>query len=299
LIISSAEAFRGPAGTAILPRILDKECYDFGLSLNSSLTSVMELIGLASAGAIIAFFGTQTAILIDAVTFFGSALIISFINTKEQRELRQKSDFKKYFEALKGGFIYIKSKPVIRNFVLLAAVANGLLVPLNSLMAPLVNDLLKQGEMMLSVISFSLTIGLAVGSAIYPYVAKKMKTKVIVFLSGITLSIYYLLFSICGYISEYAILVYAICILSSFITGVEFALLSSALNVQFIKQIDTEYLARAGAIMGAVCVGSIPVVSFLVGVMTSIITLSAIFYILSGVGLVLFVIILLKRVRFE
>ncbi len=34
LVISSAEAFRGPAGTAVLPRILDKNCFEFGISFH-------------------------------------------------------------------------------------------------------------------------------------------------------------------------------------------------------------------------------------------------------------------------
>lgn len=299
LIISGAEAFRGPAGTAIMPRILDKECYDFGLSLNSSLSSVVELIGLASAGAIIALFGTQTAILIDAVTFFVSALIITLIRSGEENIVYKKIDYNEYLQTLKGGFTYIKSKRIILNYILLAIFANGILVPLNSLMAPLVRDLLRQEEYLLSVLSLTLTIGMAVGSALYPYVVKKMRTNKIVFLCGMMLSVYYFTFVVCGYLSTYTILIYVVITVTSFITGTQISLLISSFSVQFMKRVETEYLARAGSILSAGCVGSIPIVSFLISILTSMISLAAIFCIISGICFVGFVFIFIRKVEFE
>lgn len=299
MAISSAEAFRGPAGMAILPKILDKECYGFGISLNSSLSNVMELVGLASVGAIIAFFGTQTAIFIDAVTFFGSALIIFFINTKEEKQSGKKINFRDYIDTLKGGISYIKKNKIIINFILLALVANGILVPLNSLQAPLVKDLLKQGEFMLSALSLSLTIGMVLGSAIYPYIAKKLNTRFIVFIAGVSLSLFYFLMVLCGYISNYEILVYLICIASSFINGCSLSLLISALNVQLMKQVEAEFLARVGSILSAGCVAAIPVVSFIVSILTKLISLSNIFFIISAAGILYFIVVFVTKVKFD
>ncbi|WMJ90499.1 MFS transporter [Anaerocolumna sp. MB42-C2] len=299
LVISSAEAFRGPAGTAVLPKILDKECYDFGLSLNSTLTNVIELAGLALAGGIIALFGIHTAIFTDAVTFFGSAVIILFIKTGEDINTYQKINFNEYLDTLKGGIIYLKKNSIIFNFVLLAMVANAILVPLNSLQAPLIKNVLKQGELMLSVLSFGMTAGLGIGSALYPYAAKKLNTRVIVFMGGILLSFYYLVLVLCGYLSYYKLIVYAVCIITSLITGCALSLLISALNVQFMKQVDSEYLARVGAIMSSGCVGAIPVVSFLIGILTKIVSVSVIFYAIGGLSMIFFIILYLKKVRFE
>jgi uroporphyrinogen-III synthase len=65
--------------------------------------------------------------LIDAVTFFSSAMIISFMHTaKETRELG-KLNYKEYFHTLKSGLVYIKENEIIFNFVLLAMVANAIL----------------------------------------------------------------------------------------------------------------------------------------------------------------------------
>ncbi|MDE5598610.1 MAG: MFS transporter, partial [Lachnospiraceae bacterium] len=52
LINSSVEAFRLPASLAVVPRILDKEYYTYGNSLNSTLSTIVQLIGLGLAGII-------------------------------------------------------------------------------------------------------------------------------------------------------------------------------------------------------------------------------------------------------
>ncbi len=299
IIISSAEAFRGPAGTAILPKILDKSCYEFGISLNSALSNVIELIGLAAVGAIIGFLGIQAAILIDAVTFFGSALIIIFIHSGDKNNEKINFSAKEYITTLKDGLNYLKNKRIIQNFVLLAMIANAILVPLNSLQAPLVKDVLGQGEYMLSLISFLLVLGLCLGSMVYPYAAKYLKTSLIVLMGGISISFYYLLLVLCGYISNHEILLYIICSISSLITGSALSLLMSAVNVQFIKQVEAEYLARVGAIMSAGCVGAIPLVSFAVSLLTKLMSISGIFLIISSAGIIFFMIIYSIKVRFE
>ena len=80
LTISTAEAFRGPASTALLPKILDKEYFEYGLSLAGTLSKITEIIGTASAAAIIALIGSAGAIYIDMATFIMSAVIIMFVN---------------------------------------------------------------------------------------------------------------------------------------------------------------------------------------------------------------------------
>lgn len=299
LVISSAEAFRGPAGNAVLPKILDKECFEFGLSLNSTLTNVVELGGLAVAGAIIALLGTQTAIFIDAATFWGSALIILFIRTGEEKAAREEIKVQEYFDTLKNGFDYTRKNRIIMNFILLAMATNGILVPLNSLMAPLVKDVLKQGEFMLSVISVSLSVGMITGSTLYPYVAKKLKNRTIIFVGGMVLSLYYISFVICGKFSNYSMLVYGICIATSFLTGNVASFLTSTLSVQFMKQVNTEYLARVSAIMNSGCVFTMPAISFAVSILTALMPISYIFLVVGGLGMVLFALVYLKKAAFD
>ena len=117
LIISTVEAFRGPANSALLPKVLDKKYYEYGMSLSSTLGSIVELIGTAIAATIIALIGTSGAIYIDMATFIMSAVIIMFVNTKEQKLVKKKFDSKEYFDDLADGFSYVKKDDMLKIFM--------------------------------------------------------------------------------------------------------------------------------------------------------------------------------------
>lgn len=107
-IISTVEAFRGPAGSALTPRVLQAEYYEYGMSLMSTFSSVTELAGTMAAGGIIAVIGAAGAIYLDMATFLLSALIICFVNTREERSRSQIFDGKAYITNLKEGFSYVR-----------------------------------------------------------------------------------------------------------------------------------------------------------------------------------------------
>ena len=80
LTTSSVEAFCLPASTAIIPLVLEEKYYDYGISLNATLVTVLQLVGTAVAGIIIGTCGVEVAIVIDAITFFGSACVKLFMS---------------------------------------------------------------------------------------------------------------------------------------------------------------------------------------------------------------------------
>lgn len=112
---------------------------------------MVELIGTAVAAAIIAVIGTSGAIYVDMTTFLLSALIIVFVNTKEQGLVKQKFDRKTYVKDLADGFSYVKKDAIIRIFYFWRFL-NAILVPLNSLQAPLAGDILGGGAEILSIL---------------------------------------------------------------------------------------------------------------------------------------------------
>lgn len=78
-IISTVEAFRGPANTALTPYILKRDYYAYGMSLMSTMSTIVELVGIAAAAGIIAIIGSAGAIYVDMATFILSAAIIVFV----------------------------------------------------------------------------------------------------------------------------------------------------------------------------------------------------------------------------
>ena len=125
LIISPVEAFRGPAGTALIPKILDKQYYEYGISLMSTLSSIAELIGTALAAGIIALIGSAGAIYVDMVTFILSALIIMTVNTREKKVQKQKFDVKEYFVTFHDGLVYVKKAQTVFFFCIISVFMSG------------------------------------------------------------------------------------------------------------------------------------------------------------------------------
>ena len=287
LTISTVEAFRGPASAALTPKVLEKEYYEYGISLSTTLSSMVELIGTAGGGTavaavIIAAIGTSGAIYVDMATFLMSALIIAFVNTKEQNLVVQKFDRKTYVKDLADGFSYVKKDAIIRIFLLLAVFLNAILVPLNSLQAPLAGDILGGGAEILSILGISITIGMLLGSVTYPMVQRIIPGKGLWIASGLGIALFYIMLPVCRPLYTSRILVYAFTAVFSFILGYTVALVNSHLSVFAVKRIRTDYLARISGITTAAGAASMPVASFLVSIVVAYVDTSAIF-ITSGV----------------
>jgi hypothetical protein len=66
-----------------------------------------------------------------------------------------------------------------------------------------------------------------------------------------------------------------------------------------MKQVETEYLARVSAIMNSGCVCTIPAASFAVSILTALLPLSAVFFIVGCLGMAIFIVVYLKKLKFE
>lgn len=282
LIISTVEAFRGPANSALTPKVLEEKYYEYGMSLSATLSGLVELIGTAVAATIIAVIGTSGAIYVDMVTFLMSAAIIMFVNTKEQHFVSKKFDSKAYFQDLSGGFYYVKKDKVLALFLLLAVFLNAILVPLNSLQAPLAGDVLGSGAEILSILGLSVTIGMLLGSVTYPMVQQIISEKGLWVISGLGIAVFYILLPVCRPLYTSQILVYVFTAVFSFILGYTMALINSHLNVFVVKRTKQEYLARISGIIAAVSSASMPISSFFVSIFVAYVSTSVIF-IASGV----------------
>jgi hypothetical protein len=280
-----------------LPKLLDKKYYSFGLSLNSSACSVMELVGLGAAGVIISVFSLSTAIYIDMVTFFLSAMIIMTLKVKEEKLAKGRINAREYIDSLKGGFTYLKKDSNLRYFVLLAVFLNAVLVPLNSLQAPLISEVLKVNEIMLSVLGFAISVGMIVGAASYPYISSKLSKRGIASFSAYSIGGYYLTFVIAGSFITSEVLIYILVSITSFIVGAAVALLSTFSSVEFIRNIQGEYIARVSAIFSSCAVAAIPVASFLVSILAGF-TPTIVLFLIAGIIDIIISVVLCQKKRF-
>jgi len=295
LFHSTVEAFRVPCGTAIVPRLLPKEDYEFGISLNSSMSRAMEIIGLASAAGIIALTGIPGAILIDGVTFFLSASIIAWIRAGKEPERSETEEKQGYWQTLKAGISYVFKTPAILSLCLLALLLNGLLVPLNALNAPLVDEVYHLGPEAMSIGGILLTLGSAFGAFIYPYIKRRISGKALITTGFLTIAISYGALIWVKDLAATPALFFSVLCLVLTIFALSLALLGGHFNVLVYKVVNPDYLARVGSTMGALSTLAMPVLSFLMGGLTLVLGVSGVFYLFGGICLVSLILLLVFR----
>ena len=295
LVISSAEAFRIPCGVVVVPRLLTTETLEYGISLSSSIGTVVEMIGMAAGAGIIAAFGVSTAIGIDAATFFGSALVILTIKIKEDIK-KGEAKGSNYGQLLKEGGKYAVENKTVFQFLILALLCNALFVPINALQAPMVSEVLKSDAVMLSVYSISMMGGILVSTVIYPMVSSKLNGKMIIAVVGIVFGSYHIALTLVGAFIVNEIVKYvAVAALSAF-TGFTFTFLSMYVNTIFFKVVDEEYFARTAAIMNSSGTAAMPVVSFVISFIAARVATGPIFI---GTGIVSIAVMLVLAATYK
>ena len=267
LLISTLEAFRSPAGSAIVPLLLKPELYKVGSALNQTASRVTELVGLALAGGVVALLGCQGALLIDAATFFLSALIIGFIRIKEtlpEEKVSLKTTAKSFLE----GLSLIRTNRVLIVLLLIGAMMNFMFVPLSAYSAPFIADYLKGGAETLSLINIVLVLSLGLGSFVAPKMTRiSGKTQLIV--CGLIASLALSAFGLGGFMHSRALqyaLVLGSCVLLGFSTGI----INVVYNAAFLRLVPPDFMARLSGISTAILVCSLPIGSFLCSALAAV-----------------------------
>lgn len=289
LCLSTLEAFRMPAGTAMIPLVLEEEEYTVGQSLSSSTSKTVELLGIACAGVILGVGGVYLGLFIDAATFFISAWILMGIQLQEviQEPLVKGAEW----VLLKEGFQYLKKSENALFLCLLGTLLNALLVPFNALSSAFVVEVYHMGPEVLSILEIAISVGMIVGAIFYPKISETFLPKWIIFTCFLSSGIFYFVLVACRYLVLQPTLFY-ICLLAiSFVLGVSVACLGALNSVMLLKKIPQDYLARISSVFVSISVASIPLFSFIISLLSVWFSTSPIFIfagmvtILFGIGL--------------
>ncbi|MBR5357177.1 MAG: MFS transporter [Lachnospiraceae bacterium] len=303
LIITSVESFNLPASSAFVQSILKKENVTRALSLSQSLSSAMTLLGTALAGVIIAKFGVQTAMFIDAATFLIAGILtftIRLERKKPELAVVNETDKKEsYIDLLKGGFKYIINNKIFVNYLLVAVIVNFLAVPLNALQAPIAEDLYKLGSELLSVMGIGGSIGAILGSIILPKVMEKLSAKAILVVNGALVGVCMFILSLGGFLNGAKIPGFLLAGFCFLLMMTAISLLNGSLNVQFMKMTDPDYMARASSVFGASCTAAMPVASFIVSAVALKLSTALLVGACGLLSVLVFLIVAISRMQFE
>ena len=292
LVITTVESFNLPATSAFTIQVVKKEHMTCGMSLNSMLSSAASLAGTGAAGMIIATAGVSTAMMIDVVTFAVAAALIGAMKarsvaiteatqneasktTSATRETENKIEQSK-IEFFLDGFRYVASSRVICNYGLLAVALNFMLIPINALQAPIASEIFRMGGEILSIAGAFAAIGGIAGSALVPVLSQKLSPLKMIMLGTSLLGAGMLGMACGGVFAGNNIACYVDVAASFFIMMVAASIIGGTINIQFMKNADPKYIARAAAVMGACGTACMPVGSLLLSTVVTKVSTGAI-----------------------
>ncbi len=260
LVISSAESFRIPAGTALFPQIVPEHLYGEAMSMTKAASSAVELAGTAIAAVIIALIGSSGAIYVDMMTFILSALIIFSMKLKDDSNKNaERFNVSAYMKDLKEGFLYCAAKKRLVAITMIILFLNGILVPLNSLQTPMVSELLHGDAFFLSAFGATFVASMLVGSLVFPMIYKRLNAKmVLVMVSVVITAVYFILVAASPLYSNYFVALGFLVVLTA-ILGLFITIANMFLGVETYRIIDKEYLARTSSIGSALGSAIMPV----------------------------------------
>lgn len=260
LLTSTVEAFRIPAGGAILPMLLDREYYTLGKAASFSGSRVAELLGYMLAGGIIAFIGAAGALWIDAATFLISALLIILIRYKDQ-EKAEALNLKSIGSDLLAGFRFVKASRVIQTVVLIGLLINFGIMPLSVFQTPYVYTYLHMGPEILSYIKVLTSVGMMVGAAVVPKI-RHAGQGTMASVAGVCMGCSLGVMAITPGLAALPIRMLLLTV-SMFAVGTGGGVLNVIVGSSMMKTVPKEMMGRMSGVMTAIMQASMPVASFI------------------------------------
>lgn len=134
VVMAVMGAFFGAATSAMFPDLVEPDELERANSTVSSFTVVARLVGPALGGVIYAFGGIKLAILINAVSFFGSGLFEALI--RYEWKTRELESVGQVIEDIKEGLVFLRSSRYLVVLMSFALFMNALGQPFNAVVMP-------------------------------------------------------------------------------------------------------------------------------------------------------------------
>lgn len=184
VLLSTMSIFFNPTLSAFVPQIVKTENLTRANSLTQLSFSMSGILGPSLSGILVAFIGTPSVMLLDAVSFFVSGTAILLILVKKVEVIT--AEKRKFLLELKEGFVYIKSVQFALNMVLLASVLNFFAGPLSIYLPVVAKNVLHAGSQGFGFLASSVSVGGLLGSLCLGLLGN-IRRKGLVILGGIFL----------------------------------------------------------------------------------------------------------------
>jgi predicted MFS family arabinose efflux permease len=136
-----AQAFGGPAYSALIPTLVEKEDMPNAIALNSIQFNVAVTIGPALGGVALAQLGQTWCFALNGISFFGPIITLLMIQT---RFLPVKTS-ESILTSMKQGISFIRKQGAMEVLIILAFVMTFLAVPARTYLPVFAKDIFQRG----------------------------------------------------------------------------------------------------------------------------------------------------------
>lgn len=173
-LAASVTPIHHPSFQSFIPEVVAKEDLARANALISGSENVIAIVAPLVSGVLIAAIGVTSAILLNAFSFFISAMLVASLQVKQvpKRAIEDRS----FLVILKEGFGYAWSHPVLKYGSMLFVGSNFAIHVFQANLVFYLTDILNSSSGMVGVV-FALTgVGAVIGSAIAPALIKRFQS---------------------------------------------------------------------------------------------------------------------------
>lgn len=253
------ESIADPARSSILQSTVSEDDLIKGNGYLSSSRSLGGLIGISLAGILIGVIGIGGVIAIDAITFFGSGIIILSMNFIDKRKAEtEKHSLKMFIRMIGEGFTYLKDKKFILTLMAVVAFINLAFVPFNILEPVYVAEVLNLGVEGLTYLGIAILLGMTIGGVIVGTIVKKFKPVSIISGGIITISVMYFLLGAIDFTSysDFVLVIFAIIL--TFFFAFSVPIITAPAQGIIMKNITPDYIGRTISLLTLFTLGAMP-----------------------------------------
>ena len=161
-----------PAAIALVREIVAKEDLLYANSAVDIAYETGNVLGMGSAGLLIAFFSLSTAILIDGIIFVSCTIAMMMVQVKSVKSVSLTGKFN-VFDDFKSGLQYLSQRPklIIIYCIQLMILVGFMTTPV--LLAPFAKNALHANVAQFGRIDAALSVGVVLGGLFVPWVANR------------------------------------------------------------------------------------------------------------------------------
>lgn len=271
ILLEITEIFFGSAMGAVIPSMIESEKLFEANSIKSVIMSFGNIASPLLASTLYAFMGIQVILLVNALSFFVSAISEMTIQIPAMNKKPEKVNIKAFVHDFNDGLKLLKSHKILMNIIGLGVFLNFSLSPLFSVgMVFLLFNVLKVTEVQYGMLTALMAFSMLLGPVLLGKRAMALPVGKLVIMTFSTLSmIIFMLafFSSSFFIGQFSTTTVPLILVTGvlFIVGLLVPLTNIALGTLFETLVPNAYMGRVGSVMNIGLMASMPLGQILFG----------------------------------